>query len=38
MTDAMFEAPTKHDKKLHITLKYAEEKISKLNANKLHVA
>ncbi|MDR1985182.1 MAG: ATP-dependent Clp protease ATP-binding subunit ClpX [Prevotellaceae bacterium] len=38
MTDAMFEAPTKQDKKLVITLKYAEEKINKLNANKLHVA
>ncbi|MDR2291926.1 MAG: ATP-dependent Clp protease ATP-binding subunit ClpX [Prevotellaceae bacterium] len=38
MTDAMFEAPSKQEKKLRITLKYAEEKTGKLTANKLHVA
>ncbi|MDR1553548.1 MAG: ATP-dependent Clp protease ATP-binding subunit ClpX [Prevotellaceae bacterium] len=38
MTDAMFEAPSRQEKKLRITLKYAEEKTNKLSANKLHVA
>ncbi|MDR2064358.1 MAG: ATP-dependent Clp protease ATP-binding subunit ClpX [Prevotellaceae bacterium] len=38
MTDAMFEAPSKQEKKLRITLKYAEEKIGRLTVNKLHVA
>ncbi|MDR0754382.1 MAG: ATP-dependent Clp protease ATP-binding subunit ClpX [Prevotellaceae bacterium] len=38
MTDAMFEAPSKQEKKLRITLKYAEEKINRLTADKLHVA
>jgi endopeptidase Clp ATP-binding regulatory subunit (clpX) len=38
MTDAMFDAPTKNETKLRITLKYAKEKIEKINANKLHIA
>ncbi|MDR2650760.1 MAG: ATP-dependent Clp protease ATP-binding subunit ClpX [Prevotellaceae bacterium] len=38
MTDAMFEAPSRQENKLRITLKYAEEKTNKLSANKLHVA
>ena len=38
MTDAMFEAPTQKEKELRITLKYAQEKIEKLSAQKLHVA
>ena len=38
MTDAMFEAPTTQKQKLRITLKYAQEKIEKLNEQKLHVA
>ncbi|MDR1349038.1 MAG: ATP-dependent Clp protease ATP-binding subunit ClpX [Prevotellaceae bacterium] len=38
MMDAMFEAPSKQERKLHITLKYVEEKAGKLTANKLHVA
>ncbi|MDR2126582.1 MAG: ATP-dependent Clp protease ATP-binding subunit ClpX [Prevotellaceae bacterium] len=37
MTDAMFEAPSKQEKELRITLKYAEEKNYRL-ARKLHVA
>jgi ATP-dependent Clp protease ATP-binding subunit ClpX len=38
MTDAMFEAPSKQEKKLRITLKYVKGKTSKLGVNKLHVA
>jgi ATP-dependent Clp protease ATP-binding subunit ClpX len=38
MTDSMFDAPSKQEKKLRITLKYAEERTGRLTINKLHVA
>lgn len=38
MMDAMFTMPSKHEKKLHVTLEYAKEKFSKTDINRLQIA
>lgn len=38
MIDAMFELPSQNTKKMNITLKYAQEKLQKVNMKKLKVA
>lgn len=38
MMDAMFSMPSQKEKKLHVTLKYAEEKFGKSDVNRLQVA
>ena len=38
MMDAMFSMPSKTEKELHVTLKYAQEKFGKSDVNRLQVA